>query len=72
MDIERPSPAKRVEITTQIRKPVIFEASLNNPENEEVVFEVISSGDGLIGDSYFSIPPKSQKTYEIMFLPLKA
>jgi hypothetical protein len=72
MDIERPNYQKRVEISTQQRKPVVFEALLSNPEPEQMHFEVVFQGDGLQGETNFYIPPESTKTYELLYLPLKA
>ena len=57
MDIERPNCQKRVEISSQQRKPVVFEAVISNPESEQMHFEVLFSGDGLQGETNFYIPP---------------
>lgn len=70
LEIERPSCAKRVEVSTIIRKPVIFETILNNPETEEITFDVSIQGEGLTGELQFSIPAKSSKVYELMYLPM--
>ena len=63
LDIDRPAPTKKVEICTQIRKAVLFETQLTNPENTEIVFEVMTHGEGLIGEQMFSVPPLSTRTY---------
>lgn len=63
LDIDRPAPTKKVEIQTQIRKPVVFETQLSNPEPQEIVFEVMTYGEGLSGDEIFVVPPFSTKTY---------
>ncbi len=62
LDIDRPAPAKKVEISTQIRKPVVFETQLSNPEPHEIIFEVMTYGDGLTGEDTFIVPALSTKT----------
>ena len=51
---------------------MVFEALLSNPEPEQMHFEVVFQGDGLQGETNFYIPPESTKTYELLYLPLKA
>ena len=38
--------------------------------NEPITFEVFYNGEGLIGDSAFSLEPKSIATYNLIFSPL--
>lgn len=55
-----------------IRKATSAEISLSNPLNEPITFEVFYQGEGLIGDSIFSLEPKSVGTYNLIFSPLLA
>ena len=55
-----------------IRKAKSVEVSLSNPLNEPITFEVFYQGEGLIGDSTFSLEPKHVNTYNLIFSPLVA
>lgn len=44
---------------------------LENPLPEPVTFEVFFTGNGLLGDAAFSIGPKNQSTYELLYSPLR-
>lgn len=45
---------------------------MSNPLNEPITFEVFYQGEGLLGDSTFSLEPKSIGTYNMIFSPLLA
>ena len=67
---DSPRPERTIDISEFIRKARSAEISLNNPLNEPITFEVFYSGEGLIGDSAFSLEPKSTGTYNLIFSPL--
>lgn len=69
---DSPKPESTIDLKAVIRKATTAEISLNNPLNEPITFEVFYSGEGLIGDSSFSLEPKSIGTYGLIFSPLKA
>eukprot|EP00606_Chrysophyceae_sp_TOSAG23-5_P001155 GSChrysophyteH2.ASY1.ANO1.1079.1 assembled CDS len=76
MDIEVTSPKAEstIEVESQVRKAVSVDLALENPTNNELEFTVQYEGDGLIGDSTYSLPPKSFQGvtagYELIYSPL--
>lgn len=69
---DSPKPERTVDLKAFIRKAATAEIFLNNPLNEPISFEVFYSGEGLLGDSVFSLEPKSIGTYNLIFSPLMA
>jgi hypothetical protein len=67
---DSPRPERTIDLKAYIRKATSAEISLNNPLNEPITFEVFYSGEGLIGESSFSLEPKSVGTYTLIFSPL--
>lgn len=55
-----------------IRQATSAEITLSNPLKEPITFEVFYNGEGLIGDSAFSLEPESSGTYNLIFSPLAA
>lgn len=68
---ESPRPEKTLELQSIVRKAVAVDIVLENPLPEPVTFEVFFTGNGLLGDAAFSIGPKNQSTYELLYSPLK-
>lgn len=54
-----------------MRKPIIFEICIKNPLDEGIIFDVNINGEYLNGNTMFSIEPKKDGIYELMFSPLK-
>jgi len=71
MIIERSIPMKMLEIQTVIRRPIVVDIEIYNPEKFDVVFDVVTAGDGLKGEKIFVVEAKSSRTYELMYLPVK-
>jgi len=68
---ESPKAEKIIDLITTIRKAIAFEIAIANPLDEKVVFEVILNGEGLLGETAFTILPKQTATYELVYSPLK-
>ena len=68
---ESPKAEKIIDLVTTIRKAIAFEIAIANPLDERVVFEVILNGEGLLGETAFTILPKQTATYELVYSPLK-
>ena len=60
-----------LEIRAEIRKTVSCDIELYNPLEENLTFEAIIEGEGLMGDSFITIPAKKSILYKLEFLPLK-
>ena len=69
---DSPKPEATIDLKAFIRQATSAEISLSNPLNEPITFEVFYNGEGLIGDSAFSLEPKSVGTYNLIFSPLAA
>ena len=69
---DSPRPEAMIDLKAFIRQATSAEISLSNPLNEPITFEVFYNGDGLIGDSSFSLEPKCVATYNLIFSPLSA
>jgi hypothetical protein len=69
---DSPKPEAIIDMRAFIRKAKSVEVSLSNPLNEPITFEVFYQGEGLIGDSTFSLEPKHVNTYNLIFSPLQA
>lgn len=67
---DSPKPEAQIDLRAFIRKATSAEVSLSNPLNEPITFEVFFQGEGLIGDPTFSLEPKSEGTYNLIFSPL--
>jgi len=62
---------KMIEVQSLIRRPVVVDIEIYNPEKFDIVFDVMIAGDGLKGDKLFVVEARSSKTFELMYLPLK-
>lgn len=70
---DSPKPEATIDLKAFIRKATSAEISLSNPLAEPITFEVFFQGEGLIGDSTFSLEPRSTSTtYNLIFSPLIA
>lgn len=69
---ESPKAEKVIDLVTTIRRAIAFDISISNPLDERVTFEVIMQGEGLLGETAFTILPKQTATYELVYSPLKA
>lgn len=67
---DSPRPEATIDLKAFIRQATSAEISLSNPLNEPITFEVFYNGEGLIGDSAFSLEPKSVGTYNLIYSPL--
>lgn len=72
MRTDSPKPEAVIDLRACIRKATSAEISLNNPLNEPITFEVFYQGEGLLGETVFSLEPKSVGTYNMIFSPLIA
>jgi len=68
---DSPQAEKRIPLETQIRKAVAFDIALENPLDEKAEFEVILNGTGLMGEESYTLLPKQQGVYELIFSPLQ-
>jgi hypothetical protein len=59
IDITSPSAESTIEVEAEVRKAVAVEITLENPTLETLVFDVVIEGDGLLGDTTFTLPPPS-------------
>ena len=60
-----------MEIKSFIRKTITIDISINNPLNIPIILDVNIQGEGLQGESYLKIQPKSASNYELKFTPLR-
>ena len=70
MRTDSPKPEAVIDLKAFIRQATSAEISLSNPLDEPITFEVFYNGEGLIGDSSFSLEPKNIGTYNLIFSPL--
>ena len=68
---ESPKADKVLELKTGVRKAISVEISLKNPLNEAVIFDVDFKGEGLVGDSTFSIAANQVGVYQLIYSPFK-
>ena len=68
---ESPKAEKVIDLVTTIRKAIAFDIAIANPLDERVIFEVVLNGEGLLGETAFTILPKQTATYELVYSPLK-
>ena len=69
---DSPKPEAIIDLRAFIRQATSAEISLSNPLSEPITFEVFYNGEGLIGDSSFSLEPQNVGTYNLIFSPLAA
>lgn len=71
MIIDRSEAMKTIDISTVVRKPVVVDIEIFNPEKMDLTMEVLIHGEGLKGENFFEIKQKSSSVYELMYLPLR-
>lgn len=76
VEVTSPLEETAIEVRTTVRSAVAIEITLENPTSETLVFDVSFHGDGLIGETTFSLEPSSKDTsnkpYELIYSPLIA
>tara|TARA_B100000795_G_scaffold200687_1_gene154463 strand:- start:44 stop:1558 length:1515 start_codon:yes stop_codon:yes gene_type:complete len=71
IDAAPSAPEQTLDLSAMVRKAVSVEIALENPlKNETIEFDVALQGEGLLGDTTFSLGPKETATYELLFAPL--
>lgn len=66
-----PATLKTVNLTTEIRKALIYELDIENDLSESVNYEVIIAGAGLVGQPFFELKGKSKGKYSLKYLPFR-
>mmetsp|Transcript_28943 Transcript_28943/g.66987 ORF Transcript_28943/g.66987 Transcript_28943/m.66987 type:complete len:2816 (+) Transcript_28943:96-8543(+) len=67
---ENPPEERVVEVTAKTRTAVAVDVTISNPMDKAVEFEVLLSGDGLLGNSVMSLGPHEEGVYELIYSPL--
>ena len=71
IDAAPSAPEQALELSAMVRRAVSVEIALENPlKDENVEFDVSLQGEGLLGDTSFTLGPKEIATYELLFAPL--
>jgi len=75
IEVTTPKAESTIEVESEVRKAVAVNIELENPTNEELVFQVFHEGGGLLGDSTYLLPPGNftgaVPGYELIFSPLE-
>lgn len=71
IEADSPKSEKTVDLISEVRKRVAFEVSLSNPLKQPVNYEVIISGDCLLGDGNLFLQPGETRQYQLIFCPLR-
>ena len=76
IEVTAPMAESTIAIESQVRKACYVEIGLENPLAEELLFDVKIVGEGVFGDSFYSLPSKNVvgnvPSYELIFSPLIA
>jgi hypothetical protein len=80
VEVTSPQPESTIEVEAVVRKAVAVEITLDNPTDQELVFNVNIDGAGLLGDRSFTLPPRQSAddahsrdaVYELIYSPLIA
>ena len=80
VEVMGPAEERTIEVESTVRKAVAVEITLDNPTDEPLKFDVKMMGEGLLGESTFTLPPKGSPArkgntndiYELIFSPLRA
>jgi hypothetical protein len=75
IEVASPQADSEIDVSSEVRRAVAVEITLDNPSNEVCVFEVSITGPGLIGEEVFRLPPKGENNaqrdvYELIYSPL--
>ena len=75
IEVTTPKAESTIEVESEVRKAVAVNIELENPTNEELVFQVFHEGGGLLGDTTYLLPPGNftgaVPGYELIFSPLE-
>lgn len=60
VDVSAPREEKTIHVSSVVRQACVIEITLDNPLDEEIVFDVALLGNGLLGEEKFKLLPVSQ------------
>jgi hypothetical protein len=76
IEVSAPMAESTIVVESQVRKACSVEIGLENPLDEDLEFVVNIDGDGVFGDTTYSLPSKSSTSnvsaYELIYSPLLA
>lgn len=76
VEVTAPMAESTIVIESQVRKACSVEIGLENPLSEDLMFDVKIDGEGVFGDSFYSLPSKdiagNVASYELIYSPLMA
>jgi len=71
MNVDQCAPESELNISCVIRKAVVVEITINNPNSVETLeFEVSMNGNGVLGSDTISVPPGESSLYELIYSPV--
>ncbi|KAI8846345.1 hypothetical protein BC829DRAFT_267855 [Chytridium lagenaria] len=71
--VVRPPPCEEtIRMTTTVRKAVAIEIPIHNPLDEAVTFDVMYTGEGLVGSHKFKVEGKSEALYAMSYAPISS
>eukprot|EP00940_MAST-03C_sp_MAST-3C-sp2_P001239 g1239.t1 len=68
---ESSDPEDTIKIETAVRNAASVEITLSNPLKDDVTFDVYLAGEGLMGETSFSLAAGTEKSYEVVFAPIR-
>ncbi|CAN0051080.1 unnamed protein product, partial [Heterosigma akashiwo] len=72
LTVSAPAEEDTIELRTVVRQAVSVEITLSNPLDEELQFDVLIRGEGLLGDPLFALAPRETGAYTLFYSPLVA
>lgn len=76
IEVTAPMAESTIVIESQVRKACSVEIGLENPLSEDLMFDVKIEGDGVFGDTFYSLPSKEAAgnvpSFELIYSPLMA
>ena len=72
LQAQQPPAETKLEISAPLRKVVAVEIPISNPAAAELEFQVVITGDALLGDDSVVVEGKGETKYELLFSPLVA
>ncbi|EKX37711.1 hypothetical protein GUITHDRAFT_116187 [Guillardia theta CCMP2712] len=72
VNANNPPPEQTLELRTRARTAVAADIPIVNPTPEEVTFDVLLNGEGLLGQPSVTLAPSGTTTYELIYSPLIA
>merc|ERR1719230_1660525 len=71
VEVDSPLQEQTIDLSATVRKVVSVEIALVNPLPEPITFEVVLTGDGLLGDRTFTLEgSETNGVYELFYSPL--